>query len=233
LIDKSISIVFPAFNEEAIIKTSVLNALSVLKELTDDYEILIIDDASTDRTGQIAEELVSQYKGVRVIHHERNQGLGGGLRTGFSNASKQLVLYSDSDLPCNMSELKHALRVMDITRSDVVTAYRHDRINEGMIRIIYSFFYNSLIRIIFGMNVKDVNFSFKLFRREVFDSFILRSEGSFIDAELLIKCHKKAYKIQQFGVDYLPRTKGTSTLSSLPVILKILREMFLLRKELK
>src|SRR5690606_3972996 len=108
-----------------------------------------------------------------------------------------------------------------------------DRTGEGSLRIVYTFFYNILIRALFGVRVRDINFAFKLCRREIFEHVELRSDGSFIDAELIIRAKKLGYDIVQFGVDYFPRTRGVSTLSSLSVIRTILREMFTLRQELR
>ncbi len=114
-----------------------------------------------------------------------------------------------------------------------MAAYRHDRTGEGTRRAIYSFFYNWLIRLSFGCHLRDVNFSFKLCRRRIFDHIELKSEGSFIDVELLARAQRLGFHIVQFGVDYFPRTRGVSTLSSPSVIVKLLREMFALRRELR
>jgi hypothetical protein len=114
-----------------------------------------------------------------------------------------------------------------------VSTYRFDRTGEGPVRVVYSFFYNTLVRRLFGVKMRDVNFAFKLCRKRVFDHVKLESEGSFIDAELIIRAQAYGYKVVQFGVDYFPRTRGVSTLSSPSVIVKLLREMFTLRKSLR
>jgi glycosyltransferase involved in cell wall biosynthesis len=166
---------------------------------------------------------------VKVFHHERNLKLGGALRTGFSKATKELVFYCDSDLPVDLTELNRAARIMEFTRSDIVSAFRFDRTAEGPLRTLYSVVYNLLIRFLFPLRVKDINFSFKLFKREVLDKIALQSEGSFIDAELLIKGKLHGFKIVQFGVDYFPRNRGVSTLASPDVIFKMLRELVAFR----
>jgi glycosyltransferase involved in cell wall biosynthesis len=198
-----------------------------------DYELLVIDDASTDATGRIADELAVADPHVRVVHHPRNRKLGGSLKTGFAEARGDLVLYTDADLPFDMDELIKACRVMRHYEADIVSAYRFDRTGEGPVRVVYSFFYNMIVRYGFGVRMRDVNFAFKLCNRRVLDAFELRSEGSFIDAELVIRAHRMGFKTVQFGVDYFPRTRGVSTLSSPTVILKILREMVMLRNDLK
>jgi hypothetical protein len=117
--------------------------------------------------------------------------------------------------------------------ADIVSAYRLDRTGEGYVRSVYSTIYNLLVRLLFGVRMRDINFAFKLCRREVLDHMTLVSEGSFIDAELVVRARKLGFHIVQFGVDYFPRTRGISTLSSPSVIVKILREMWALRRELR
>jgi glycosyltransferase involved in cell wall biosynthesis len=198
-----------------------------------DYEILIVDDASTDATPRIADEMAEKDPHIRVVHHPKNRKLGGSVKTGFSESKGDLVLYTDADLPFDMDELIKACRVMRHYDADLVSAYRLDRTGEGYVRSMYSTIYNVLVRILFGVRVRDINFAFKLCRRPVLDHMTLVSEGSFIDAELVIRAHKLGFNIVQFGVDYFPRTRGVSTLSSPAVIATILREMWALRRELR
>ena len=128
------------------------------------------------------------------------------------------MLYSDADLPFDMDEVPRALRLLREYEADIVSAYRFDRTGEGYIRAIYTFWYNVLIRTMFGVKARDINFAFKLCRRRVVDALDLRSEGSFIDAELIIRATRMGFSILQFGVDYFPRTRGASTLSSPRII---------------
>src|SRR5438477_9489813 len=136
------------------------------------------------------------------------------MKTGVANARGEVVLYPDADLPFDLAELGKALRLMRIYGADVVNAYRHDRTAEGPRRAVYSFGYNWLVKLLFGIQVRDVNFSFKLCRRRIFEHITLVAEGSFIDAELLVRAQRLGYKTIQFGVDYFARTRGISTLSS-------------------
>ncbi len=198
-----------------------------------DYEIIVIDDASTDETGRLADAAAASDSRVRVVHHPVNRKLGGSIKTGFEAATGDLILYTDADLPFDMKELEKACRIMRHYEADIISAYRFDRTGEGYTRTVYSFFYNALVRIFFGVRMRDVNFAFKLCRGRIFEHIKLVSEGSFIDAELVIRANKLGYSIVQFGVDYFPRTRGISTLSSPSVIVKILKEMFQLRRELR
>src|SRR5216117_1109865 len=228
-----ISVVYPMFNEEENIERAVHFAEAVLTDMTSDYEILIVNDASTDRSAEIAEALARSNPCVKVFHHERNLKLGGALRTGFSKAAKDLVFYCDSDLPVDLTELNRAVHIMEFTRSDIVSAFRFDRTAEGPLRTVYSAGYNLLIRFLFPLRVKDINFSFKLFKREILNKVALESEGSFIDAELLIKGKLHGFKIVQFGVNYFPRNRGTSTLASPDVIFKMVRELVAFRMKMR
>ncbi|MBN2370871.1 MAG: glycosyltransferase family 2 protein [Vicinamibacteria bacterium] len=229
----SISVVFPMYNEEAYIRRAVAAARSILSEITSDFEIVIVDDASTDRTGVIAEEIAREDIRVRVLRNQHNRKLGGALRAGFAAASKDLVLYTDADLPFDLQELGRGVRLLDYQEADVLAGYRFDRTSEGAIRTLYSLVYNLLIRCVFGLRVKDVNFAFKLFRRSLIERFPLKSEGSFIDVEFLVRARNAGASVIQIGVDYFPRSRGVSTLSSPGVIVKILREMTALRRELR
>ena len=228
---RSVTVFFPMYNEENNIVKAVDTALEVLLEITDDYEVIIVNDASTDRTGEMADEIARNNTNIRVIHHDVNRKLGGALKSGFYGATKDLVVYSDADFPFDMMELKKAVRVIE--HCDIVSAYRFDRTSEGLRRTIYSFVYNSIIRLFFGLRVRDVNFSFKMLRREILKHVEIKSEGSFIDAELLIRANRLGYRIFQIGVDFFPRTRGVSTLSSFSVITKIVKEMFSMFKELR
>jgi glycosyltransferase involved in cell wall biosynthesis len=233
-----ISVFFPMWNEEEYINRAVDAAREACQELIDDgevsdYEILIVDDASTDSTGRIADELADADPHVRVVHHPKNRKLGGSVKTGFTEAKGDLVLYTDADLPFDMAELKRACRLLRIYEADLICAYRFDRTGEGFQRVIYSAIYNLLVRGFFGVRVRDVNFAFKLVRRSVLDGMTLTSEGSFIDAELVVRTVKSGKQMVQFGVDYFPRTRGISTLSSPAVIMKILQEMKHLSRELR
>ncbi|MFM7537832.1 MAG: glycosyltransferase family 2 protein [Acidimicrobiales bacterium] len=234
----SITVFFPMWNEEEYIHRAVDAAREACDTLISlgevgEYDLLIVNDASTDATGRLADELAAADPRVRVVHHPVNRKLGGSLKTGYANARGELVLYSDADLPFDMDELIKACRVMRHYEADLVSAYRLDRTGEGYVRTVYSFFYNSLVRLLFGVRIRDVNFAFKLCHRRLLDKVQLRSEGSFIDAELVVSAVGHGFKVVQFGVDYFPRTRGVSTLSSPTVILKILREMFTLRGELR
>jgi len=197
-----------------------------------DYELVVVNDASTDATPRLADEAAAANPRVKVVHHPVNRKLGGSMKSGFAASTGDVIVYTDADLPFDMRELHKALRLLRQYEADMVSAYRFDRTDEGLTRVIYSALYNALVRVLYGVRVRDVNFAFKVCRSRIFKDISLKSEGSFIDAELVVRAKKLGYSLVQFGVDYFPRTRGVSTLSKPSVIVKILREAFQLRREL-
>lgn len=233
-----LSIFFPMWNEELYVERTIAAARKICDEMVEagyigNYELIIVDDKSTDKTPELADALAAADEHVVVVHHPVNRKLGGAMKTGFATAKGDIVLYTDADLPFDFTEVPRALRLMREYEADLVSAYRFDRTGEGYTRAIYTFFYNLLIRSLFGVKARDINFAFKVCRRAVLDNIELRSEGSFIDAELIIRATRSGYELLQFGVDYFPRTRGVSTLSSPGVIKTIVKEMIKLRGDLE
>lgn len=229
----SVSLVIPMFNEEESIEHAIACAVEALEAFGGDYEILIVDDASTDRSADIVHAEMAANPRIQLLQHEANRKLGGALKTGYGAASKEVVVYMDADLPFDPEVIGRAIRAMHVTRADMIAGYRLDRTTEGFKRTVYSYLYNTLIGLLFGWPHRDINFSFKLMRREVLEAVELRAEGSLIDAELVVKARNLGFVIQQLGLDYFPRSRGESTLSSPAVILKIFRELFQLYPEMK
>src|SRR5262249_9777287 len=229
----SVSFVIPMFNEELNIDHAIDAAVEALEKYADGYEIVIVDDASTDSSPQLVAARSARNGKIRMIRHEKNRKLGGSLKTGFAAATQDLGLYMDADLPFDPDVLGRAMRAMQVTGADLIAGYRHDRTSEGWRRTLYSYIYNALIGILFGWPHRDINFSFKLMKREVLQAIELKSEGSLIDAELIVKAKNHGFVIQQIGLDYFPRVRGTSHLSSFSVIAKIFRELWQLYPEMR
>jgi len=238
LAERGLSFVIPAYNEEESLHRMVTAVHEAGRDLmtlgeVDDYEVVVVDDASTDATGVICDALAADDPRFRVLHHPVNRKLGGSLRTGFAAAQGRWVLYTDADLPFDLWDLRKAFRLMRYYEADVVTAFRFSRTGEGLQRLAYSYVYNTMLRVRFGLKIRDVNFAAKLMTRDVLEKVELSSEGSFIDAELLIRAEAAGFRVIQFGVDYFPRSRGVSTLSSAAVIRTLLREMNALGPELR
>jgi len=229
----TVSLVIPMYNEELNIEHAVAASRDSLDRYASDWEIIIVDDASTDSSARIVARLAAADSRIRALQHEVNRKLGGTLRTGFAAATKELVFYMDADIPFDPDVLGRAIRAMDLTDADMIAAYRHDRTMEGFKRGLYTLVYNWLIGVLFGWPHRDINFSFKLMKRRVLEAIELKSEGSLIDAELVVKAKNRGFTIQQIGIDYFPRTRGVSNLGSFSVVLKILRELVGLFPEMR
>jgi glycosyltransferase involved in cell wall biosynthesis len=229
----SVSVVIPAYNEEEYVERTLTAVTAALERAGIEHEIVLVNDASTDRTAALAAAAAAADPRVRVIHNPQNLTLGGSLRAGFAAAGKELVLYTDADLPFDLEEVPRAVRLLQVQEADMLVAYRFDRTAEGTRRALYTWGYSVIIRALFGLKIRDVNFAFKLFRRSLLDRFVLKSGGSFIDAELVVRTLKAGGQIIQIGVDYFPRTRGESKLASGKVIVRILSELTSLWRELR
>ena len=229
----TVSLVIPMYNEEDNIAHALECAVDALERWSGGYEILVVDDASRDRSAELVAAEAARNPRIRLLRNETNRKLGATLKRGYAAATMDLVLYMDADLPFDPEVIGRAMRALFVTRADLIAGYRLDRTTEGFRRTVYSYAYNSLIGVLFGWPHRDINFSFKLMRREVLDSVELKAEGSLIDAELIVKAKNLGFVIQQIGLDYFPRTRGQSTLSSPAVIMKIFRELFRLYPEMR
>ena len=218
-----ISLFFPMYNELGTVERMVDEALAVLPALADDYELLIVDDASSDGSAQAAAELARRHPRVRVIHHPHNRGYGAALRTGFENAAQELVFYTDCDEPVDLWEIERALALIG-PQVDIVVGYRVKRY-DTLRRFVYSKIYNALCRLLFRIPVRDVNFSFKLVKREVLQRINLRAGSVFIDGELLAEAVRYGYRIVEIPIEYFPRRDGTSNFDSLHAAFYTLQEM--------
>ena len=217
-----ICVLLPAYNEEENIERAVNSSVKVLETITENYEVLVVNDASHDRTGEIVEAMSEENPRIRIVHHKTNTRLGGAMRTGFENLKKDIVFYCDADNPVDMWDVKRSLPLMK--DYDIVSGFRLNR-EETAKRKIYSRIYNMIVQRMFSFNMIDVNFSFKMIKRKVLDSVELHCSGGFIDGELIVLALRKGFKIAQVGVKYYPRTAGVSTMASPKIILQIMKEM--------
>lgn len=218
----SVSVIFPVYNEKEYVRIAVKEVSGVLNSMNADYEIIIVDDGSNDGSSQIIDELMRINSKIKALHHRKNRGLGAALKTGFSKASNDILIYSDTDLPCDLSRVKDILPFSG--EIDIFQGYRIGK-RESLRRTLYFKIYNFIIKLIFKLRVKDVNCGFRIFKREILARINLKSESSFINVEFLGKAQKMGYKISEFGSTYRPRKYGFSKLSSLNTIKKILFEL--------
>ena len=208
MLNKSISVILPAYNEEEGIRPAVLEVNDYLKNKFKDYEILVVSEGSTDNTGGVVRQLEKKISKVKLFLKQEWTGLGGALRTGFKNASKELIFYTDADRQFDIRELDKLLPM--IGQYDVVTGFRIKR-NDASIRSLMSALYNLTMRLLFGVRVKDVNCAFKLYRREVIKkiNFLPNVTEGIINIEIYCAALKNNYSIGEVGVHHYPRQTGS------------------------
>ncbi len=223
-----LSAVMPAYNEEAILPVSVAEAVAALDELCARWELIVVDDGSTDRTPQILAEAAAKEPRIRVLTQRPNQGYTKALIRGFGAATYDLVFYTDADAQFDLREIARLYPLLEGV--DMVAGYRQGR-QDPWIRLLTSAVYNRLQSWVLGVKARDVNCAFKLFRRSFFDRIELSSDGFLIDAELYARAQRAGLRWRQVGVTHRPRERGSTTVS-LGTIFETLSELRRLRRSL-
>lgn len=226
----SLSVFFPCYNEKDSICSLTEKAIAVAGEICDDFEVILVDDGSSDGTAELADELAEKYPAVRVIHHPVNKGYGAALQSGFRAATKDCIFYTDGDGQFDIAELINVLPL--IAHCDIVSGYRINR-QEGMLRKLNAFCWTRMVCLLFDLKLKDIDCAFKLYKREIFDTIEMHSTGALIDTEILARAIRKGYTVAQIGVHHYPRTAGQSTGANVKVILRAFKELFKLRKQIR
>lgn len=204
----SITAFFPCYGDAGTIASMVVVADLTLRKLTDDYEIIVVNDASPDHAPEILADLQPRYPRLRIIHHPQNRGYGGALRSGFASATKELIFYTDGDAQYDPREL---VRLLERLRDDVdmVQGYKLER-NDPLHRIIIGWIYHLLVKTAFGLRLRDVDCDFRLIRRQVFDVVELESNSGVICVELMKKVQDAGFRIVEVGVHHYHRAYGRS-----------------------
>jgi glycosyltransferase involved in cell wall biosynthesis len=225
-----LSYFFPAHNEEANVRELVAEALAVLPELAEAFEIIVVNDGSRDATREIADELTAAHPGVvRAVHHPTNLGYGAALLSGFRAARHDLVAFTDGDRQFRVADLGRLTeRLAAADRPDAVVGYRIKRADPP-IRTIYARLYRIANRVWFGLKVRDVDCACKLFRREALGGIAVESGGAFFSAELLIKLRAAGRSVAEVGVPHYPRTAGSPTGAKPSVVFRAVKDFWLLR----
>jgi len=227
----SISVVLPAHNEAENIRTTVENCVTYLKNHDSDYEVVVVNDGSSDDTQQIVQELKSTNSKVILVNHPVNKGYGSALRSGFDKASCEYIFFMDSDGQFNINDLDRLIPF--VSAKDVVIGYREDRA-DSFIRSLNAWLYGLYIYLMFGLKVRDMDCAFKVFPTRAYqDIRPIKSDGALFSAEFLIKLQRKGFKLNEVPVRHFPRCFGTQSGANIKVILRMFKESWKLRNELR
>ncbi|MFA5143491.1 MAG: glycosyltransferase family 2 protein [Candidatus Omnitrophota bacterium] len=219
----NISFVLPMFNEAGNIENTIRRIAVLAGRICDDYEIVIVDDASTDGSGALVDAIAARDNHVKTFHLKVNTKFGGALKEGLKHASKDAVIYTDSDLPAREEDMARALELLN--NADIVTACSLVLKDASLKRIIMSKGYNFLVRLLFGLKIRDINSGLKIYRREVLEGLDLKSRSPFIDVEIFAEASKRGFKIAQYGLIFDLRMQGESTISRISVVARTFWDM--------
>ncbi len=219
----SLSLFFPCYNEAENVGPMIEQAVKVGEEYGIDYEVVVVDDGSSDGSVAIIKSWSAKNPRVRLVRHETNQGYGAALRTGFKNVQKDLVFLTDGDNQFHLSDIDKLFSKID--SCDVVAGFRIVRQDKAH-RRLNGFLWTQLNKVIFGLPVRDVDCAFKLFRKKALEGLVLESNHLLIHAEILARLKKKGVKIEEIGVPHYPRTAGKATATKISSIFKTFYELF-------
>jgi glycosyltransferase involved in cell wall biosynthesis len=203
-----LSVFFPAYNDGATIASLVITAVQSASKLTPNYEVIVVDDGSSDSTARILSELARVYPRLRIVTHPVNRGYGGALRTGFASATKDVIFYTDGDAQYDPSEIE-LLWPMMTAGVDLVNGYKISR-SDPLHRIVIGRIYHHTVRILFGLRVRDVDCDFRLLRRSIFDRVHLEKNSGVICLEMMKKIQDAGFRIAEVPVHHYHRAHGQS-----------------------
>jgi glycosyltransferase involved in cell wall biosynthesis len=226
----SLSIFFPCHNEEANVGSMIEQSVKTAEEYGADYEVIVVDDGSRDRTSEIAGNYAKKNPRVRVVRHEKNQGYGAALRSGFAASTKDLVFLTDGDSQFQLSDIEKLFSKID--GCDVVVGFRLSRQDKAY-RRFNGAVWTRLAGLLFGLNVRDIDCAFKLFRRRALEGLELKSDYLLIHAEILARLKKKGCRIEEIGVNHYPRTGGRPTATGPAQMIKSVGELLKLYGQIR
>jgi glycosyltransferase involved in cell wall biosynthesis len=219
-----ISVFFPAYNDEGSIARLVREAFAILPQFTDDYEVIVVNDGSSDGTAAVLDKLARSMPRLRVVHHPRNCGYGGALRSGFEHAAKDLVFYTDGDGQYDVREMARLVPLMT-EAVDVVNGYKIKR-SDNRRRIVLGAIYKFLARRMFSLPIRDVDCDFRLMRRAAIQSIALFSSSGVICTEMIYKLHRAGFRFAETPVHHYPRPHGQSQFFTLRRVARTAYDFF-------
>ena len=226
----SLSIFFPAYNDAGTIASLAIIAHMTARKITDDYEVIVIDDGSPDHTGELLDEMARQFTWLRVVHHAGNRGYGGALRTGFETARKELIFYTDGDAQYDPRELLKLYEALE-SRVDFVNGYKIGR-SDPLHRIVIGRLYHHFVKAAFGLRLRDVDCDFRLMRRSVFEKVRLTRSSGVICVELMKKVQDHGFRLAEVPVRHYHRTYGKSQFFNFSRVARTLLDLMRLWLEL-
>jgi glycosyltransferase involved in cell wall biosynthesis len=221
----------PAYNEAENIEPMVEEATPALEANADEYEIIVVDDGSSDGTADVTRQVMESHPHVRLVQHPVNQGFGAAVFSGFTNAEKDWIFYTDADRQFVLSELERFVPHMD--EADLIAGYRAPR-RDPFMRVFYGKGWSALCTLLFGYTVRDVDCGFKLFRREIIQSLAptIASRGATFSIEWLVRAKRAGYRFVELPVTHRPRVVGSQTGANINVITRAFRELVQVRLQL-
>lgn len=225
-LDESLSVVIPAYREEGNLPNLIKDTVTNARKISKDFEIIIVNDGSPDKTGEVAESLAKKYKEARVIHHKKNKGLALAWRTGVESAKKDIILYIEGDGQQPFADQYALLEA--IKTHDLVSGYRSQRFDYTFFRKCMSYGYLALIFIFFGLRYQDVGWS-QAYRRKIFDKIKMKSVTPFFDTEVIIKAQRFGFRVTEARSYYRSRKTGSTSLGNIKTAYKMFAEMMKIR----
>ena len=218
----NISLFFPVFRDERTVRTVTEKSLAVLRDVANNYEVVIVDDGSPDRAGEIADELAGEYPEVTVIHHPENLGYGAAIRSGLGHCQYEWICFTDGDDEYDVNDLRKLIALEDFY--DLIITFRYVKVYNSRRQII-SWVYNKTLRALFRTHYRDISTGLRLIRKSLADEITYQSNSPFIGAELTIKSMLKGYRVGEVGIQTFPREFGKGASTSLRNIIATIRDM--------
>jgi glycosyltransferase involved in cell wall biosynthesis len=227
---RGLAVVLPAWNEEQVIAQTVHRVVDTLSDVAPEYEVIIVDDGSIDRTGEIADALAVENPRIRVVHNRPNKGYGGALIAGFNAVEKELTFFMDADGQFDIRDITKLLAHLD--EADAVLGYREHR-QDPPLRIVNAWGWKMLMRLLFGLKVRDVDCAFKLYPTKLVRRANVQAQGAMVNTEMLVKLNRLGYTWIEVPVNHYPRAGGKATGANLRVIVRAFRELLKLHHRIK
>lgn len=225
----NISVFYPVYKDEKTVESLTLKVIKVLEEVANKFEIIIVNDGSPDKSGEIADGLAKKFPFVKAIHHETNKGYGAAIQTGFKNAEYEWVCFTDGDDEYDIQDLTKMIKLKDYY--DLIITFRYVKLYSNF-RVFVSSVYNKLFRFVFRTNYRDISTGLRLMKLDVYKELSLISDSPFIGAEITLRTMLKGYRVGEMGIQTFPREFGSGSSTSYKNILRTVKDMRKVHKDI-